>query len=76
MSLSGSKKVVIAALTGNGLIAVMNFVVAIFTGSPAMLNEAIHSVVDTFNQALILYGMGHSQKPADKAHPFGSGMEL
>ena len=53
MSLSGSKKVVIAALTGNGLIAVMNFVVAIFTGSSAMLSEAIHSVVDTFNQALI-----------------------
>ena len=56
---------VIAALIGNGLIAVTKFVVAIITGSSAMLSEAIHSVVDTFNQALILYGIGRAQTPAD-----------
>ena len=44
---------VITALTGNGLIAVTKFVAAMITGSSAMLSEAIHSVVDTFNQALI-----------------------
>jgi len=68
--------VVITALTGNGLIAVTKFVAAMITCSSAMLSEAIHSVVDTFNQALISYGMGRAQRPADEAHPFGYGMEL
>jgi cation diffusion facilitator family transporter len=76
MSLGGFKKVVIAALTGNGLIAVTKFVAAMITGSSAMLSEAIHSVVDMSNQALILYVMGRAQRPADETHPFGYGMEL
>lgn len=76
MSADGSKKVVIAALVGNGLIAITKFGAATVTGSSAMFSEAIHSVVDTSNQALILYGMGRSKRPADEAHPFGYGMEL
>jgi cation diffusion facilitator family transporter len=76
MSASGSKKVVIAALVGNGLIAVTKFAAAFYTGSSAMFSEAVHSLVDTSNQALILYGMGRSTRPADEAHPFGYGMEL
>ncbi|MDD9876137.1 MAG: cation diffusion facilitator family transporter [Magnetovibrio sp.] len=73
---SGSTKVVIAALIGNGLIAVTKFGAAAYTGSSAMLSEAIHSVVDTCNQGLILYGLKRAKKPADEAHPFGYGMEL
>ncbi len=76
MSANGSKKVVIAALVGNGLIAVTKFVAAFYTGSSAMFSEAVHSVVDTSNQGLILYGMGRAQRPADERHPFGYGMEL
>lgn len=72
----GSTKVVIAALVGNGLIAVTKFGAAAYTGSSAMLSEAIHSVVDTGNQGLILFGIHRSKKPADTAHPFGYGMEL
>jgi len=72
----GSTKVVIAALIGNGLIAVTKFGAAGYTGSSAMLSEAIHSVVDTGNQALILFGIRQSKKPADETHPFGYGMEL
>lgn len=75
-SSSASKKVVYAALIGNGLIAVTKFGAAAFTGSSAMLSEAIHSVVDTGNQALLLFGMGRAAKPADDDHPFGYGMEL
>ncbi len=76
MASSGSKKVVIAALIGNGLIAITKFAAAAYTGSSAMLSEAVHSVVDTSNQGLILYGLGRSKRSADEAHPFGYGMEL
>ena len=73
---AGSTKVVVAALIGNGLIAITKFGAAAYTGSSAMLSEAIHSVVDTCNQGLILFGIRQSKKPADETHPFGYGMEL
>lgn len=72
----GSKKAVIAAFIGNGLIAISKFAAGIYTGSSAMISEAIHSVADTGNQALLLYGMKRSEKPADAKHPFGYGREI
>ncbi|TLP49096.1 MULTISPECIES: cation diffusion facilitator family transporter [Cohaesibacter] len=73
---AGSKKVIYAALAGNALIAVTKFIASSITGSSAMMAEGIHSLVDTGNQGLLLYGIRRAAQPADKKHPFGYGSEL
>lgn len=71
-----SKKIIIAALIGNFLISISKFFAAWFTASSAMLSEGIHSLVDTGNQVLLLYGIKQSAKPADEDFPFGHGKEI
>ncbi len=73
---SGSKKVILAALVGNSLISITKFGAAAYTGSSAMMSEGIHSLVDTGNQFLLLYGIKRASKPADADFPFGYGKEI
>lgn len=75
-SQSASRTPVYAALAGNLLIAVTKFAAAAFTGSSAMLSEGVHSVVDTGNELLLLYGMRRARQPADLERPLGYGREL
>lgn len=76
MSDSGSKTVVYAALIGNLLVAVTKGVAAAWTGSSSMLSETVHSLVDTGNELLLLYGMHRASKDATPEHPIGYGREL
>lgn len=73
---SGSQRVVYAALFGNFAVATTKFIAAALTGSSSMLSEGVHSLVDTGNGALLLYGMKRSQRRPDGIHPLGYGREV
>ncbi|MDT5361435.1 MAG: hypothetical protein QOC69_3197 [Mycobacterium sp.] len=73
MSTAGSTRAIVAALLANAGIAVAKFVGFIITGSSSMLAESVHSVADTSNQGLLLFGQRQARKEADDLHPFGYG---
>lgn len=68
-----STKAIFYALGANGGIAVAKFAAALFTGSGAMLAEAIHSLADCANQVFLLIGLKEAKRPADESHPMGYG---
>ena len=71
-----SNIVIYAALVGNLLVAITKFIAALWTGSSAMTSEGVHSLVDTANQGLLLYGRHRAARPPDSHHPLGHGREL
>jgi len=73
---SGATTVVYVALVGNILVALTKIVAAVLTGSAGMASEAIHSVVDTGDELLLIYGIHRSRGAPDETHPFGYGREL
>lgn len=76
MSAKGSKVSIYGAIIANIAIAISKFFAGSYTGSSAMISEGIHSLVDTSNGILLLYGIKRSERPADASHPFGYGMEI
>jgi len=71
-----TKLTLYAALLGNLLVAVTKFLAAAVSGSSSMMSEAVHSVVDTLNELLLLYGLRRAARIADPSHPFGYGREV
>jgi cation diffusion facilitator family transporter len=75
MSASGGGRAIIAALLANLGIALAKLIAWLFSGSASMLAEAIHSLADSGNQLLLLFGGRQSRRKADSEHPFGHGRE-
>ncbi len=72
---SSSVRVVLVAFLMNLAIAIAKYIAFLFTGSSAMLAEAVHSLADTINQIFLFLGLKRSTKSASASHPFGYGME-
>lgn len=75
MAKHGVGKVIVVALFANLGIAIIKGIGAILTGSVSLIAEAIHSLVDSSNQVLLLVGNRASLKPASETHPLGYGRE-
>ncbi|HTO71533.1 MAG TPA: cation diffusion facilitator family transporter [Myxococcota bacterium] len=71
----GSRRAIVAAFAANLGIALAKFVAFAFTGAASMLAEAVHSVADTGNQALLFLGGARARRAPTEEHPFGFGRE-
>ena len=71
----GSSKAVITALVANAILTVMKFIAALVTHSASMMNEAIHSMMDSLNQGFLLIGLKVAERPADAEYAFGHGQK-
>src|SRR6187549_1753707 len=76
MAAAHDNRTLLIAFAANLGIAVSKFVAAAFTGSSAMLTEGVHSVVDSTNQLLLIWGRRQSRRLPDRSHPLGYGREI
>jgi zinc transporter 9 len=70
-----SKQAVITAIAANGVVTLIKFMAATLSGSAAMFNEAIHSLMDTLNQGFLFLGLREGERPADQVYAFGHGQK-
>src|SRR5947209_6636828 len=73
---STTLRLIYAAMAGNCLVAITKFVAGAWTGGSAMIAEAVHSLVDTGNQILLLYGLRRAQQRPSPERPLGHGREI
>ncbi|MEO6950830.1 MAG: cation diffusion facilitator family transporter [Polyangia bacterium] len=73
---ASSKRALVGAIAADLAIALTKFVVGALTSSTVLFAEGVHSLVDSGNSGLMLFGSWRSKRPADDVHPFGYGMEL
>ncbi|MCP4009843.1 MAG: cation diffusion facilitator family transporter [Proteobacteria bacterium] len=75
MAANNSKKAVLYAIVVNAIITALKFLAAFATHSAAMMNEAVHSLMDTINQIFLLMGLTRGGRPADQEYAFGHGQK-
>ena len=75
MQEDGSRRAIAAAFLANLGIAVAKFAAFLITGAASMLAEAVHSLADTGNQGLLIFGAARAKREATHEHPFGFGRE-
>ncbi|MEK7358138.1 MAG: cation diffusion facilitator family transporter [Bdellovibrionota bacterium] len=68
-----SLKAVLVAVLGNATVTCAKFITWLFSGSPSMLAESVHSLADTLNQILLFVGIRHGEGKPTPAYPFGKG---
>ncbi len=68
---TGSKKIVVVGIVSNALVTIIKFISAFVSLSASMMNEAIHSLMDTLNQVFLLFGLIAAQKQPDQDYAFG-----
>src|SRR5205814_3880009 len=72
----GRRLAIYSALAANLAVAIAKFVASALSGSSALFSEGLHSVADTSNELLLLFGLRRARRPANAAHPYGHGKEL
>ncbi len=65
----------VTAILANSIVTVIKFIAAFISGSAAMMNESVHSLMDSLNQAFLLLGLRESERPADDQYAFGHGQK-
>ncbi len=70
-----SRKAVLTAIASNFTVTVIKFIAGAGSGSASMINEAVHSLMDTLNQGFLFLGLRESEKPADQLYAFGHGQK-
>ncbi len=70
-----SSRAVLTAISANFLVTVIKFFAGWLGGSASMINEAVHSLMDTLNQGFLYLGLRESRKPADQDYAFGHGQK-